>query len=126
MKVLIDFKKYIIEENNKQLETSFKVNGLKQDNCLKCIDNEKAINLITFNLFEINVERKSDINTFMSFKKKQKTKFLMNASFGNLELDIYTNELIINKEAIYILYNILEDFNSYKTYELHITFIPIK
>ena len=50
----------------------------------------------------------------------------MNASFGNLELDIYTNELIINKEAIYILYNILEDFNSYKTYELHITFIPIK
>lgn len=126
MKVLIDFKKYIIDENNKQLETSFKVNGIKQDNCLKFIDNEKAINLITFNLFEINVERKSDINTFMSFKKKQKTKFLMNASFGNLELDIYTNELIINKEAIYILYNILEDFNSYKTYELHITFIPIK
>ena len=126
MKVLIDFKKYIIEENNKQLETSFKVNGIKQDNCLKFIDNEKAINLITFNLFEIKVEKKSDINTFMSFKKKQKTKFLMNASFGNLELDIYTNELIINKEAIYILYNILEDFNSYKTYELHITFIPIK
>lgn len=126
MKVLIDFKKYIIEENNKQLETSFKINGIKQDNCLKFIDNEKAISLITFNLFEINVERKSDINTFMSFKKKQKTKFLMNASFGNLELDIYTNELIINKEAIYILYNILEDFNSYKTYELHITFIPIK
>ena len=126
MKVLIDFKKYIIEENNKQLETSFKINGIKQDNCLKFIDNEKAINLITFNLFEINVERKSYINTFMSFKKKQKTKFLMNASFGNLELDIYTNELIINKEAIYILYNILEDFNSYKTYELHITFIPIK
>ncbi len=126
MKVLIDFKKYIIEENNKQLETSFKVNGIKQDNSLKFIDNDKAINLITFNLLEINVERKSDINTFMSFRKKQKTKFLMNASFGSLELDIYTNELIINKETIHILYNVLEDLNSYKTYELHITFIPIK
>ena len=89
-----------------------------KDNC----DEEKK----QVNLFEIVVERKSDISTIMSFKKHQKTKFIMNASFGNLELDIYTNELIVNKESLFIVYNVLEDFNSYKTYELHVTFTPIK
>ena len=126
MKVLINFKKYTIENNIKEIETSFNINGILQDNCLKFIDNEKAINLITINSDGIFVERKSDINTCMVFKKKQKSKFYMNASFGNLELDIYTNDLIINKESVYILYNVLEDINSYKTYELHITFTPIK
>ena len=126
MKVLINFKKYNLENNNREIETSFNANGIFQDNMLKFIDDTKAINLITLKLDEIVVERKSDINTNMVFKKRKKTKFKMNASFGALELDIYTNELIIDKESIYIYYNVLEDLNSYKTYELHITFTPIK
>ncbi len=126
MKVTINFKKYIIENSSKELEISFNTTGIYQDNILKFIDDSKAMNFISVNLFEIIVERKSDISTIMSFKKHQKTKFIMNASFGNLELDIYTNELIVNKESLFIVYNVLEDFNSYKTYELHVTFTPIK
>ena len=126
MKVSINFKKYIIENTKKEKESEFVVNGIYQDNVLKFIDNDKVINRITINTNEILVERTSEITTFMSFKQKLKTKFVMNAPFGHLELDIYTNELIINKEKLFILYNVLEDFNSYKTYELHITFTPIK
>ena len=126
MKVLVEFKKYNIENSNKELDTSFEVNGIFQNNILKFIDNSKAMNVVTLNINEIIVERKSEINTYMFFKKKEKTKFLMNASFGTLELDIVTNELIVNNKKIYILYNVLEDVNSYKTYELHITFTPIK
>lgn len=126
MKVTINFKKYIIENSSKELEISFNTTGIYQDNILKFIDDSKAMNFISVNLFEIIVERKSDISTIMSFQKHQKTKFIMNASFGNLELDIYTNELIVNKESLFIVYNVLEDFNSYKTYELHVTFTPIK
>ena len=126
MKVSINFKKYIIENTKKEKESEFVVNGIYQDNVLKFIDNDKVINRITINTNEILVERTSEITTFMSFKQKLKTKFVMNAPFGHLELDIYTNELTINKEKLFILYNVLEDFNSYKTYELHITFTPIK
>lgn len=126
MKVLIDFKKYIIENNNKELEIMFKVNGIYQNHNLKFIDSDKAMNNISIMLDEITVERKCEINTHMVFKNKKKTKFLMNAAFGHLELDIITNELRINKDSIYVLYNVIEDFNSYKTYELHIAFVPIK
>ena len=126
MKVTINFKKYIIENSSKELEISFNTTGIYQDNILKFIDDSKAMNFISVNLFEIVVERKSDISTIMSFKKHQKTKVFLNASFGNLDLDIYTNELIVNKESLFIVYNVLEDFNSYKTYELHVTFTPIK
>lgn len=126
MKVLIDFKKYIIENNNKKLEIMFKVNGIYQNDNIKFIDNDLAMNNISIMFDEIVVERKSEINTHMVFKNKKKTKFLMSASFGRLELDIYTNKLCINKDSIYVLYNVIEDFNSYKTYELHIAFTPIK
>lgn len=126
MKVTINFKKYIIENNTKELETNFNTTGIYQDNILKFVDDTKAINLISLKLFEVSVERKSDYSTYMTFKKGQKTKFIMNATFGNLELDIYTNELTVNKESLFIIYNVLEDFNSYKTYELHITFTPLK
>lgn len=126
MKVLIEFKKYNIENGFKELETSFCVPGIFQDSILKFVDNDKAINLISIKDNEITVERKSEIKTHMVLKKGEKTKFVMVASFGNLELDLFTNILNVKKDSIYILYNVLEDFNSYKTYELHITFSPVK
>lgn len=126
MKVLIEFKKYNIENGFKEQETSFCVPGIFQDSILKFVDNDKAINLISIKDNEITVERKSEIKTHMVLKKGEKTKFVMVASFGNLELDLFTNILNVKKDSIYILYNVLEDFNSYKTYELHITFSPVK
>lgn len=126
MKVLIKFKKYIIENGKKEKETDFEISGIYQEHTLKYIDNDKVINLVTIKNDEVIVERKSDITSVMSFKNKTKSNFLMKAPFGKLELDIYTNELCINKESIYILYKVLEDFNSYKTYELYITFTAIK
>ena len=126
MKVIVDFRKYKIENERKELEVKFNTNGIYQDNVLKFVDENKAINLININLFEIIVERKSDILTYMKFRNKQKTKFKMSASFGNLELDIYTSELIIKKDSVYILYNVLEDVNNYETYELYIEYRPLK
>ena len=126
MKVIVDFRKYKIENERKELEVKFNTNGIYQDNVLKFVDENNAINLININLFEIIVERKSDILTYMKFRNKQKTKFKMSASFGNLELDIYTSELIIKKDSVYILYNVLEDINNYETYELYIEYIPLK
>ena len=126
MKVLIEFKKYNIENGFKEQETSFCVPGIFQDSILKFVDNDKAINLISIKDNEITVERKSEIKTHMVLKKGEKTKFVMVASFGNLELDLFTNILNVKKDSVYILYNVLEDFNSYKTYELHITFSPVK
>ena len=126
MKVLIKFKKYIIENGKKEKETDFEISGIYQEHTLKYIDNDKVMNLVTIKNDEVIVERKSDITSVMSFKNKTKSNFLMKAPFGKLELDIYTNELCINKESIYILYKVLEDFNSYKTYELYITFTAIK
>ena len=126
MKVIVDFRKYKIENERKELEVKFNTNGIYQDNVLKFVDENKAINLININLFEIIVKRKSDILTYMKFRNKQKTKFKMSASFGNLELDIYTSELIIKKDSVYILYNVLEDINNYETYELYIEYRPLK
>lgn len=126
MKVIVNFKKYRIENGKKELEVDFNTNGIYQDNILKFVDKEKAINLVSIKLFEVIVERKRDVLTNMKFRNKQKTKFIMNASFGNLELDIYTSELIIRKGSVYILYNVLEDINNYETYELHIEYRPLK
>ena len=126
MKVIVDFRKYKIENERKELEVKFNTNGIYLDNILKFVDENKGINLININLFEIIVERKSDILTYMKFRNKQKTKFKMSASFGNLELDIYTSELIIKKDSVYILYNVLEDINNYETYELYIEYRPLK
>lgn len=126
MKVIVDFRKYKIENERKELEVKFNTNGIYQDNVLKFVDENNAINLININLLEIIVERKSDILTYMKFRNKQKTKFKMSASFGNLELDIYTSELIIKKDSVYILYNVLEDINNYETYELYIEYRPLK
>lgn len=126
MKVNINFKKYKIENDKKELELFFSTNGIYQDRVLKFVDQEKAINLVTINLFEVIVQRSGEVNSVMTFRNKQKTKFKMNASFGNLELDIYTSKLIVEKDSIYILYNVLEDINNYETYELHIEYGPLK
>ena len=126
MKVNINFKKYKIENDKKELELFFNTNGIYQDKVLKFVDQEKAINLVTINLFEVIVQRSGEVNSVMTFRNKQKTKFKMNASFGNLELDIYTSKLIVEKDSIYILYNVLEDINNYETYELHIEYGPLK
>lgn len=126
MKVNINFKKYKIENDKKELELFFSTNGIYQDRVLKFVDQEKAINLVTINLFEVIVQRSGEVNSIMTFRNKQKTKFKMNASFGNLELDIYTSKLIVEKDSIYILYNVLEDINNYEIYELHIEYGPLK
>lgn len=126
MKVNINFKKYKIENDTKELELFFNTNGIYQDRVLKFVDQDKAINLVTINLFEVIVQRSGEVNSVMTFRNKQKTKFKMNASFGNLELDIYTSKLIVEKDSIYILYNVLEDINNYETYELHIEYGPLK
>lgn len=126
MKVNINFKKYKIENEKKELELFFNTNGIYQDRFLKFVDQEKAINLVTINLFEVIVQRSGEVNSVMTFRNKQKTKFKMTASFGNLELDIYTSKLIVEKDSIYILYNVLEDINNYETYELHIEYGPLK
>ncbi|MBE6131012.1 MAG: DUF1934 domain-containing protein [Erysipelotrichaceae bacterium] len=126
MKVNVNFKKYKIENEKKELELFFNTNGIYQDRVLKFVDQEKVINLVTINLFEVVVQRSGEITSVMTFRNKQKTKFQMSASFGNLELDIYTSKLIIEKDSIYILYNVLEDINNYETYELHIEYGPLK
>jgi len=126
MKVNVNFKKYKIENEKKELELIFNTNGIYQDRVLKFVDQEKVINLVTINLFEVVVQRSGEITSVMTFRNKQKTKFQMSASFGNLELDIYTSKLIIEKDSIYILYNVLEDINNYETYELHIEYGPLK
>ena len=126
MKVKVNFKKYKIENEKKELELFFNTNGIYQDRVLKFVDQEKVINLVTINLFEVIVQRSGEITSVMTFRNKQKTKFKMSASFGNLELDIYTSKLIIEKDSIYILYNVLEDINNYETHELHIEYGPLK
>ncbi len=126
MKVKVNFKKYKIENEKKELELFFNTNGIYQDRVLKFVDQERVINLVTINLFEVVVQRSGEITSVMTFRNKQKTKFQMSASFGNLELDIYTSKLIIEKDSIYILYNVLEDINNYETYELHIEYGPLK
>ena len=126
MKVIVNFKKYKIENSNRRIEVNFNTNGIYQNNILKFADEEKNINTIEIKFFEIIVERKGEVSTKMIFRNKQKTKFSMTASFGKLELDTYTNELIVKNDSIFILYNVLEDINNYETYELHISFIPLK
>ena len=126
MKVVVNFKKYKIENGNRKIEVNFNTNGIYQNNILKFADEEKNINTIEVKFFEIIVERKGEVSTKMIFRNKQKTKFIMTASFGKLELDIYTNELIVRKDSIFILYNVLEAINNYETYELHLSFIPLK
>lgn len=126
MKVNVNLKKYKIENEKKELELFFNTNGIYQDRFLKFVDQDKTINLVTINLFEVIVQRSGEITSVMTFRNKQKTKFKMSASFGNLELDIYTSKLIIEKDSIYILYNVLEDINNYETYELHIEYGPLK
>ena len=126
MKVNVNFKKYKIENEKKELELFFNTNGIYQDRFLKFVDQDKTINLVTINLFEVIVQRSGEITSVMTFRNKQKTKFKMSVSFGNLELDIYTSKLIIEKDSIYILYNVLEDINNYETYELHIEYGPLK
>ena len=126
MKVNVNFKKYKIENEEKELELFFNTNGIYQDRVLKFVDQEKVINVVVINLFEVIVQRSGEITSVMTFRNKQKTKFKMSASFGNLELDIYTSKLIVEKDSIYILYNVLEDINNYETYELHIEYGPSK
>ncbi len=126
MKVLIKFNRYIIENGKRDLEISFVANGIFQDNIIKYIDNDKGMNLISIKENQIYVERKSEIQSIMTFKKGVKTKYSMIASFGQLELDIYTNQLNVEKDKIFIVYNVIEELNSYKTYELNITFTPLK
>ena len=126
MKVNVNFKKYKIENERKELELFFNTTGIYQERVLKFVDQEKAINLVTINLFEVIVQRSGEITSVMTFRNKQKTKFKMSTSFGNLELDIYTSKLIIEKDSIYILYNVLEDINNYEIYELHIEYGPLK
>lgn len=126
MKVNVNFKKYKIENERKELELFFNTTGIYQERVLKFVDQEKAINLVTINLFEVIVQRSGEIASVMTFRNKQKTKFKMSTSFGNLELDIYTSKLIIEKDSIYILYNVLEDINNYEIYELHIEYGPLK
>ena len=107
MKVNVNFKKYKIENEEKELELFFNTNGIYQDRVLKFVDQEKVINVVVINLFEVIVQRSGEITSVMTFRNKQKTKFKMSASFGNLELDIYTSKLIVEKDSIYILYNLL-------------------
>ena len=34
--------------------------------------------------------------------------------------------LNVEKDKIFVVYNVIEELNSYKTYELNITFTPLK
>ena len=43
-----------------------------------------------------------------------------------MSLDIYTNELIINKDSIYVIYQIVDDVETSKLHELQITFKELR
>ena len=89
---------------------------------LTFIDNEKIINNIYINFADVVIERKNESNSKLTLKNKNKTKYDLNTPYGKMSFDIYTNELIIQKNSIYALYQVVEDNDSSKLHELHIAF----
>lgn len=122
MKVIVEFKKYIIENGIKNVELNFTTNGMYINRTLTFVDNEKQINTVTVNFAEVIIERKSTIISKLILKNKNKTNYDLNTPYGKMSLDIYTNELIINKDSIYAIYQIVEDVETSKLHELQITF----
>lgn len=122
MKVIVEFKKYIIENGIKQLEFNYTAKGMYLNRILTFIDNEKIINNIYINFADVVIERKNESNSKLTLKNKNKTKYDLNTPYGKMSFDIYTNELIIQKNSIYALYQVVEDNDSSKLHELHIAF----
>ena len=122
MKVIVEFKKYIIENGIKQLELNYTAKGMYLNRILTFVDNEKIINNVYINFADIVIERKTESNSKLTLKNKNKTKYDLNTPYGKMSFDIYTNELIIQKNSIYALYQVVEDNDSSKLHELHIAF----
>ena len=122
MKVIVEFKKYIIENGIKQLELNYAAKGMYLNRVLTFVDNEKIINNVYINFADIVIERKTESNSKLTLKNKNKTNYDLNTPYGKMSFDIYTNELIIQKNSIYALYQVVEDNDSSKLHELHIAF----
>ena len=122
MKVIVEFKKYIIENGIKQLELNYAAKGMYLNRVLTFVDNEKIINNIYINFADVVIERKNESNSKLTLKNKNKTNYDLNTPYGKMSFDIYTNELIIQKNSIYALYQVVEDNDSSKLHELHIAF----
>ena len=122
MKVIVEFKKYIIENGIKQLQFNYTAKGMYLNRTLTFIDNEKIINNIYINFADVVIERKNESNSKLTLKNKNKTNYDLNTPYGKMSFDIYTNELIIQKNSIYALYQVVEDNDSSKLHELHIAF----
>ncbi|MBR2138552.1 MAG: DUF1934 family protein [Bacilli bacterium] len=122
MKVIVEFKKNIIENGIKNVELNFTTNGMYINRTLTFVDNEKQINTVTINFAEVIIERKSTTTSKLILKNKNKTNYDLNTPYGKMSLDIYTNELIINKDSIYVIYQIVDDVETSKLHELQITF----
>jgi hypothetical protein len=122
MKVIVEFKKYIIENGIKHVELNYSTTGMYVNRTLTFVDKEKTINNVYINFADVVIERKADSNSKLTLKNKHKTNYDLNTPYGKMSFDIYTNELIIQKDSIYALYQVIEDTDSSKLHELHIAF----
>ena len=122
MKVIVEFKKYIIENGIKHVELNYSTTGMYVNRTLTFVDKEKTINNVYINFADVVIERKADSNSKLTLKNKHKTNYDLNTPYGKMSFDIYTNELIIQKNSIYALYQVIEDNDSSKLHELHIAF----
>ena len=122
MKVIVEFKKYIIENGIKHVELNYSTTGMYVNRTLTFVDKEKTINNVYINFADVVIERKADSNSKLTLKNKHKTNYDLNTPYGKMSFDIYTNELIIQKNSIYALYQVIEGTDSSKLHELHIAF----
>ena len=105
-------------KNNEEVIES-ELSALIIDNKIKYIDNDILVNIDINNDYIIMKRENNEYQLILEFKNKKKTtgSYLLKENNVQFELDILTNDLIIEKEFISIIYEIN---NENKKYELEI------
>lgn len=105
-------------KNNEEVIES-ELSALIIDNKIKYIDNDILVNIDINNDYIIMKRENNEYQLILEFRNKKKTtgSYLLKENNIQFELDILTNDLIIEKEFISIIYEIN---NENKKYELEI------
>ena len=105
-------------KNNEEVIES-ELSALIIDNKIKYIDNDILVNIDINNDYIIMTRENNEYQLILEFRNKKKTtgSYLLKENNIQFELDILTNDLIIEKEFISIIYEIN---NESKEYELEI------
>lgn len=109
--------KISLKNNDEVIESE--LSALIIDNKIKYIDNDILVNIDINNDYIIMKRENNEYQLILVFKNKMKTtgSYLLKENNVQFELDILTNDLIIEKEFISIIYEIN---NESKEYELEI------